>query len=126
MHYLFLLSLLYSLPAFSEMPAWINNPEDSGYDISIIGSAMPQKMGERAQRKMAELSARHEFSANKDTYIKSIQKEYEDTQGNKHFESQSYFNSGGLISFSSMTLIDEWRNENTGELFFLYAIDQEK
>lgn len=126
MRYLSLIVLIYCLPAFSDMPTWMDSPEDAGYDIAIIGSAMPQKMGERAQRKMAELSARREFSANKDTYIKSIQKNHEDSQGKQHFESQSYLNSGGLLSFSSMNFIDEWKDEETGELFFLYAIGQEK
>jgi hypothetical protein len=103
-------------------PEWIFNPDKAGYPLSIVGSAFPQKMGDRAQYKQAELSARREFSANKSIYVKSIQKEYTDSDNNSHFESNSYLNSSGLIDFSSLEKVKEWKDPKTGELFLLFAL----
>jgi len=87
-----------------------------------VGSAMPQKMGERAQYKMAEMAARKEYFANKDTYIKTSQTSHTDSTGQQSFESNTYVNSSGLMSFSHFSRLNEWKDPDTQELFLLYVI----
>lgn len=112
-----------SFTTLAERPSWVDSPESSGYRFAIVGSAMPQKMGKRAQSRMADLSAKQEFAAYKDTYISSQQVINEDELGNKTLSDQSYQNSGGLMSFSQLTLIDEWLDPQSQELFKLYAVE---
>jgi hypothetical protein len=104
-------------------PDRVLNPDSADYKFSIVGSAMPQKMGDRAQIKMAEMAARKEFAANKSTYIETKQTSYRDSEGNTDFQSDTYLNSAGLLNFSTMSKIKEWKDPNSGELFFLYAIE---
>ena len=112
-----------SLPAFSEKPIWVDSPESSGFSFAIVGSSLPQKMGPRAQSRMAELSAKQQFAAYKDTYISSQQVVIEDELGNKELSSEIYQNAGGLIHFSQLEFKDEWRNPESDELFKLYAVE---
>lgn len=122
MKYFCLLLMLVSFFALSDEPAWVINPEASGYPVAIVGSAMPQKMGEKAQYRMAEMSARQEFSANKSVYIKSAHRAYEDSVGNSDSNTNTYLNSSGLINFSALSKVKEWKDPVTKELFLLYAV----
>jgi len=115
---------LFSLNCLADAPDWVLNPSEAGFKFAIVGSAMPQKMGERAQYKMAEMAARKEFFANKDTYIKTTQTAHTDSTGKQKYESSSYVNSSGLISFSHFSRLNEWKDPETQELFLLYAIHQ--
>lgn len=116
-----LLSLSFS--ALAEKPSWVDSPESSGFSFAIVGSAMPQKMGKRAQSRMADFSAKQQFAAYKDTYISSQQVLKEDQLGNNEFSSEIYQNAGGLIHFSQLEFKDEWSNPESDELFKLYAIE---
>jgi len=122
MKFIFLFLSVLSANSLAEMPKWVLNPGEAGYKYAIVGSAMPQKMGVRAQYKMAEMAARKEYFANKDTYIFSAQDSYVDSTGNKNYASSTYINSGGLISFSQFTKINEWTDPGSHELFLLYII----
>lgn len=122
MKWIFVLLSTFSLSALAKEPEWVMSPESLGYSVAIVGSAMPQKMGEKAQYRMAEMSVRREFSENKSTYIKSIQNAYTDSEGNSHFESNTYTNSSGLLNFSHLTKVKEWKDPDTQELFLLYVI----
>lgn len=112
-----------SLPTLADKPEWVYSPESSGFSFAIVGSSMPQKMGARAQNRMAELSAKQQFAAYKDTYISSQQVLKEDQLGNNEFSSEIYQNAGGLIHFSQLEFKDEWSNPESDELFKLYAIE---
>ena len=122
MKFIFLFLSMLSVNSFAEMPKWVLIPGEAGHKYAIVGSAMPQKMGVRAQYKMAEMAARKEYFANKDTYISSSQVSYTDSTGNKNYESNTYINIGGLISFSQFTKINEWTDPDSHELFLLYVI----
>ncbi len=122
MKFIFLFLYMLSVNSFAEMPEWVLNPDEAGHKYAIVGSAMPQKMGVRAQYKMAEMAARKEYFSNKDTYISSSQVSYTDSTGNKNYESNTYINIGGLISFSQFTKINEWTDPDSHELFLLYVI----
>lgn len=113
---------LLSINCFADTPDWVLNPSEAGFQFAIVGSAMPQKMGERAQYKMAEMAARKEYFANKDTYIKTSQTSHTDSTGQQSFESNTYVNSSGLMSFSHFSRLNEWKDPDTQELFLLYVI----
>ncbi len=113
----------FSLPTFAEKPTWVDSPESSGFSFAIVGSSLPQKMGPRAQSRMADLSAKQQFAAYKDTYISSQQVVVEDDLGNKELSSEIYQNTGGLLHFSQLEFKDEWRNPESDELFKLYAVE---
>jgi hypothetical protein len=124
MKFFLLLTIFTTSSVLADEPKWVLNPEDAGYPLAIVGSALPQKMGERAQYKMAELSARKEFAANKSVYIETIQKSYADNEGNTDFESRGYLNSGGLYNFSALNKVEEWKDPDSGELFLLYVLEK--
>lgn len=119
----FLLLLGLSFSSFADKPNWVDSPESSGFSFAIVGSAMPQKMGKRAQSRMADLSAKQQFAAYKDTYISSQQVVKEDDLGTKELSSEVYQNVGGLIHFSQLELKDEWFDPDSSELFKLYAVE---
>jgi len=112
-----------SLPTLADKPDWVDSPESSGFSFAIVGSSLPQKMGKRAQSRMADLSAKQQFAAYKDTYISSQQVVNEDELGNKELSSEIYQNVGGLIHFSQLELKNEWLNPESDELFKLYAVE---
>lgn len=120
-----LLALLlgFSFSAFADKPSWVDSPETSGFSFAIVGSSMPQKMGKRAQSRMADLSAKQQFAAYKDTYISSQQIVKEDEQGNQELSSEVYQNAGGLLHFSQLDFKDEWLDPESDELFKLYAVE---
>ncbi len=122
MKFLIIFLSIYSISCFAEPPTWVLNPDEAGFKYAIVGSAMPQKMGERAQYKMAEMAARKEYFANKDTYIQTSQASHTDSTGKQNFESNTYVNSSGLMSFSHFSRLNEWKDPETRELFLLYAI----
>jgi len=122
MKILILFLSLFSVHCFADTPDWVLNPDEAGFQFAIVGSAMPQKMGERAQYKMAEMAARKEYFANKDTYIKTSQTSHTDSTGQQSFESNTYVNSSGLMSFSHFSRLNEWKDPDTQELFLLYVI----
>lgn len=122
MKILILFMYLFSLNCLADTPDWVLNPSEAGFKYAIVGSAMPQKMGVQAQYKMAEMAARKEFFATKDIYIKNGQSSYTDSTGKQGFESSSYVNSSGLMSFSHFSRLNEWKDPDTQELFLLYSI----
>jgi hypothetical protein len=112
-----------SFSCFAERPSWVDSPESSGYSFAIVGSAMPQRMGKRAQSRMADLSAKQQFAAYKDTYISSQQIVSENELGKKELSDKTYQNAGGLLHFSQLEFKDEWLDPNSNELFKLYAVE---
>lgn len=112
-----------SLPTFADKPTWVDSPESSGFSFAIVGSSLPQKMGPRAQSRMADLSAKQQFAAYKDSYISSQQVIEEDELGNKKLSNDIYQNAGGLIHFSQLEFKDEWLDPDSSELFKLYAVE---
>jgi len=111
---LILFMSLFSAHCFADTPDWVLNPSEAGFQFAIVGSAMPYKM--------AEMAARKEFFANKDTYIKTSQTSHTDSTGQQGFESNTYVNSSGLMSFSHFARLTKWKDPGTQELFLLYAI----
>jgi hypothetical protein len=103
------------------MPDWVLSPESAGFQYASVGSAMPQKMGNRAQYKMAEFAAKKEYATNKNVYINSQPKQYWDTDDHAYFESDSSQYVGELIRFSHFSKQNEWKDPESGELFLLYA-----
>ena len=115
----FLLGLFsYSVMA---QPIWVESPDEAGYTYAIVGSAMPQQMGERAQFKMAEFSARQAFAADQEVFIASVQNSSE-SDTSQRFESQTTISTSRFQSFSALQFIEQWQNPETGELFLLYAV----
>jgi len=108
---------------FADRPAWVDSPQESGFDYAIIGSAMPQQMGDAAQFRQAVFAARQEFAANQSVIIHS-QQTIETDIDNKSSDSETYSNAGGLMQFHDLILKDQWKDEKTGELFLLYSVDQ--
>jgi len=117
----FFLTIL-SHVVFASEPDWVLSPEKAGYDIAIVGSAMPQKMGKAAQYRMAEMSARRQFSNMKSVFVKSKSEGYTDSAGQASFSVEGYENSSGLMTFSQLIKDKEWKHPDTGELFILYVI----
>jgi len=107
---------------FADRPAWVDSPQESGFDYAIVGSAMPQAMGEAAQFRQAMFAARQEFSANQSVIIHSKQTIEADTES-KSSSSETYSNAGGLMQFHDLILKDQWQDPETGELFLLYSAD---
>ena len=102
MKLLFFILIIISAPSFSQQPDWVLNPDESNFKYAIVGSAMPQKMGKRAQYKMAEFAARKEYSSNKYVSIKSTQDSHSDATGKNEFQSSSTVSTSGMLDFSSL------------------------
>jgi len=113
--------LLLANACLAAQPAWVESPDQAGFRYAIVGSAMPQQMGERAQFKMAEFSARQAFAADQEVFIASVQKGNE-SDSSQNFESQSTISTSRFQSFSTLQFVEQWQNPETGELFLLYAV----
>ena len=108
---------------FADRPVWVDAPQESGFDYAIVGSAMPQQMGDSAQFRQAMFAARQEFAANQSVIIHS-QQTIETDIDSKISDSKTYSNAGGLMQFHDLILKDQWQDPETGELFLLYSADQ--
>jgi len=98
------------------------NPNTSHFKHAIVGAAMPQKMGKRAQYRMAELSARRQFSSIQRISIQSFQVAQDGSNKGADFSSHSKLSSGGLLNFSQLKKVDEWHDPDSQELFILYGL----
>lgn len=101
-------------------PAWVLNPEKSGY-MSVVGAAPKQDWGGRAaQYRVAEMKARQELAQSVRVRVESInQYSVEDRSGqvSSTADTETRLQSNVELSLESARVIEEWTDPQSGELY---------
>lgn len=104
----------------SGAPAWVLNPEKSGY-ISVVGSAPKQDWGgHAAQYRVAEMKARQELAQMVRVRVESTNRYATEDRGGKvsrGADVETRLQSSVDLSLESARVIEEWMDPQSGELY---------
>ena len=104
----------------ADMPAWVLNPEKSGY-VSVVGAAPKQDWGGRdAQYRVALMKARQELAQMVRVQVKSTsQSGMEQREGKVASEADIEISMQSRVDLSldAARVIEEWADPHTGELY---------
>lgn len=104
----------------ADAPAWVLNPEKSGY-VSVVGSAPKQDWGgHSAQYRVAEMKARQELAHMVRVRVESTNKfATEDRSGkvSRGSDIETKLQSSVDLSLGAARVIEEWTDPKSGELY---------
>jgi len=105
-----------------KLPHWVFAPEQEN-TLSVVGSAMPQKIGGReGQRRAALLRARSLLAKRVNVYIKKELHIDKSSSQNTQLLQSIQSRSTGLQQLDGAFIKEEWVHPENGELFIWYVI----
>lgn len=109
----------------SKRPAWVVNPEKSGY-LSVVGSAPPQDWGGyQAQYRVAMMKARQELAQMARVQVEStalFSVEERSGEVGRTSDIETRLRSNTDINLDEARVIEEWVDPQTGELYLWLVI----
>jgi len=101
----------------SNKPAWVLNPEKSGF-TSVVGFAPTQEWGgHAAQMRVAEMKARQELAQMLQSKIESELNASRDNRGAHAEDIQTRISSRVGLNLENSRVIEEWTDPQNGTLY---------